>query len=523
MNKNLFDQRFFAHSPLLLSWSALLLIIVYATWNTGLVSDDFALLNRGLSISIWDDLIPSVFVTTPFLHYALSIFYHAIGDAFWGYSVLKAFYLCFASYAVFLFFSKFTSENRAFLGMLVFVFSPIHDGVTLWLVGHYLMMSLACYLFAFVLASDGRYKTAIFFALAASFTCYGSAPVALFLGCIFLWRREFLNACVILIPNMIYTLYYIGTSVFLKVGTERIPTAWDWLQFSKSYVMQLLSYVDAAIGPSAILKTILAISSLEVVSIVIVCGFAILIWPGKRSEGDDVRPSASILFFALCMLLGAFALFASTGRYPQISFNLGDRVTIFGSFFLALLAMRWMSKRLLACTAMIICAAFVGLGDHWSSWNETTLTTISNIRNNEQLNSLEHEDRVFVKGLQYSQLGPMAHIDHFSSGYVIQDVFIYAMQSDNPPETVSLNRSMDFVDGELIDRKFGARYPISGYINVYDAASDHFERIDAVRIRVLLDSLPVENRHWVQLLGPGIIRDTVVWLMPGISYAFTSS
>lgn len=519
---SLFDQRLPGYPPLFLSWTALVLVIVYATWNSGLAGDDFVLLNRGLSIPIWDDLLPAIHISVPFMHYLLAIPYHVIGDAFWGYGVLKALYLCFSAYAVFQFFSKFTSCERAFLGMLVFVLSPIHDAATLWLMGQYLMISMGCYLLAYVFAADGKIKIAIFLALAASFSSYGSPPLAIFLGGIFVWRREFKNACVMIIPNLIYTAYYIGTSVFLKLGAQYAPTAWDWSHFAKSYAMQILSYGDAAIGPSAILKTMLAINSMGAVSIALAGCFALILWQSKTSEENDRRPPSIVLVFALIMVLIAFGLFAVTWGHPQVAFSLGNRVTIFGNFLLALLAMRWFSKRLLAGIAIIVCAAFLGLGDHWSRWNETVLTSISNIRNNAQLASLAPERMLFVKGLQYSPLGPMAHIDHFKANYVIREVFRYAMQTTAIPRTASLNRSMDLVEGELWDRKFGTRYPISKSINVYDAAANRLDRVDASNIQATLDNLPAENRHWVQLLGPGRIRDTIVWLMPGVSYAFRS-
>jgi len=521
--KSLLNQKFTDYPPFILPWIALVLVIVYATWNTGLAADDYVLLNRGLSVSIWDDLLPHIFIADPFQHYELAIFFHVIGDVFWGYSLLKAIYICFALFAVFRFFSKFTSPGRAFLGMVVFILSPIHDGGTFWLVGQYLMISMGCYLLAYVFAVEGNKKLAFLLAIIASFSCYGSSPIAIFLGGIFLWRREFKNACIILIPNMIYTVYYIYVTMFLKLGPERIPTAWDWTVFAKKYVMQVLSYGDAALGPSAILKIFLAINSMELFSILIVCCFAITLWLSWKPDDSDYRPDNTVLIFALLMVLVAFGLFAVTGRYPQIAFNLGNRVTIFGNFFLALIAMKYLSKRFLACTAIVICATFLGLGNHWSRWNDTVLTSISNIRGNEKLASLVQDETVFVSGLQYSTLGSMAHIDYFSTNYILRTVFIYAMQTPAIPRPISLNRNMELVDSELWDRKFGGHYAVSKPINVYNAVSDRFSQVKPSDIHTLLYHLPVENRHWVQLLEPGWIRDTIVWLMPSVRYAFRST
>lgn len=519
--QNFFNSRVKANN-LLVPSSLLVVVITYATWNTGLATDGFVLLNRGISIPIWDDLLPSIFASRPLMHYLVAIFYHVIGDAFWGYGVLKALYLCFAAYSVFRFLSIFASRERAFLGMVIFVLSPIHDATTLWLVGQYLIISLGFYLLAFVFVLEGKTKTAILLALAASFVSYGSAPLAIFLGSLFAWRREFRNACVMIVPNLIYTAYYIGTEVFLKSGGQHIPTAWDWPRFAKNYAMQILSYADAGIGPSAILKTMLSINSMGVVSAVLACCFVIILWQNKAPEENDRRPSNLVLIFALFMLLIAFGMFAVTLAHPQIAFSLGNRVTIYGNLLLALLAMRWFSKRLLAGVAIITCAAFLGLGDHWSRWNETVLTSISNIRNNVQIASLTPNETLFVKGLQYSPLGPMAHIDYFTANYVIGQVFMYSMQNIAIPRTVSLNKSMDLIEGELRDRKFGGRYPASRPINVYDADADQLTQVEPSDIQATLDNLPAENRHWTQLLGPGKIRNTIVWLMPSVKYVFRS-
>jgi hypothetical protein len=503
-----------------IAWIITVSIIVYACWNTGLATDDFVLLNRARTIPLADDLLPATHVSVPFMHYAIALPFHLIGDAFWGYGLMKAVYLCFAAFSVFRFFSLFASQSRAFLGMLAFLLSPIHDGATLWLMGQYLVISFSCYLLAFYMAATGKQISGFLFALAGSFASYGSAPLAVFLGGLFLYRKDYRNAALLIVPNLIYTAYYSITSVYLKIGIERIPASLDLTRLAKSYTMQMLSFGDAALGPSALLKTGLSLASMSTLSILLAVVILTALWHTTLVVDSDQRPPRDLLVAAFVMMLCAFGLFALTGKYPQIAFNEGNRVTIFGNFLIAVLAMRWLPEKLLKGIAILACAAFIGLGDHWGQWNTTVQKSINNIRSHPELADLRDKDTLFVSGLQYSQLGAISHIEYFTADYVIREIFAFATQGISEPRTISLNRRMRFHDNCLEDIKYGGVYPVAESILIYDATDNRLSRISAHEIQRVFDKLPEENRHWIQLLGPGQIRKAILWLMPGVSYAF---
>jgi hypothetical protein len=503
-----------------IAWAIAVTVIVYACWNTGLATDDFVLLNRALTISVADDLLPATHISVPLMHYAIALPFHLIGDAFWGYGLMKAVYLCFAAFSAFRFFSLFASESRAFLGMLVFVLSPIHDGATLWFMGQYLLISLSCYLLAYYMAATGKPISAFLFALAGSFASYGSAPLAVFLVGLFLYRKDYRNATILFIPNLIYTAYYCFTSVYLKIGIERIPTSLDLTRLAKSYTMQVLSFVDAALGPSAWLKTGLSLASMSVLSIILAVVILTALWRTTRVVDSDQRPPRDMLVAVFVMTLCAFGLFALTGKYPQIAFNEGNRVTLFGNLLIAVLAMRWLPEKLLKGVGIVACAAFIGLGDHWSQWNTTVQKSIKNIRSHPELTHLSDRDMLFVSGLQYSQLGDFAHIEYFTADYTIREIFAFATHRISEPRTISLNRRMRFYNHHLVDIKYGNAYPVKDSILIYDATNNRLNRVKAHEIQLVLDNLPEDNRHWIQLVGQGKIRKTILWLMPGVSYAF---
>jgi len=503
-----------------IAWVITVTVIVYACWDTGLATDDFVLLNRALTIRVTDDLLPATHISVPLMHYAIALPFHLIGDAFWGYGLMKAVYLCFAAFSVFRFFSLFASENRAFLGMLVFVLSPIHDGATLWFMGQYLLISFSCYLLAYYMAATGKPISAFLFALAGSFASYGSAPLAVFLVGLFFYRKNYRNATILFIPNLIYSAYYYITSVYLKIGIERIPTSLDLTRLTKSYTMQVLSFVDAALGPSAWLKTGLSLASMSTLSVILAVIILTVLWRAIRLVDSDQRPPSDVLVAVFVMTLCAFGLFALTGKYPQIAFNEGNRVTLFGNLLIAVLAMRWLSEKLLKGGAIVACAAFIGLGDHWSRWNATVQKSINSIRNYPELTDLRNGEALFVSGLQYSQLATMSHIDHFTANHAIREIITYSTNGKSGPQTISLNRRMRLHDNYLEDIKYGTVYPVTESILIYDAVENRLYRLRIQEIQRVLDNLPEENRHWIQFLGPGKIRETILWLMPGVRYAF---
>ena len=72
----------------------------------------------------------------------------------------------------------------------------------------------------------------------------------------------------------------------------------------------------------------------------------------------------------------------------------------------------------------------------------------------------------------------------------------------------------------MVDIKYGDRYPIGEAILLYDAATGAITRLPKSEVPSQLAALPAELRHWSQLLGPGVARDLILWLMPSLAYAY---
>ena len=114
----------------------------------------------------------------------------------------------------------------------------------------------------------------------------------------------------------------------------------------------------------------------------------------------------------------------------------------------------------------------------------------------------------------------MTHIDHFTAHYVIRDVMTFARRGMPHVEPISFNRRLRLEGDKLVDIKYGHRFSIGESILLYDAEADSLTRVAKGDIPATITALPPEIRHWTQLLGPGMTRDTILWLMPSLKYAY---
>jgi hypothetical protein len=496
-------------------------LVLYAQWNTGLATDDFVFLRKALSGSLESNLWPDVYISVPLLHYTHALAYFAFGEHFWAYSLLKAAYLFFAICAAQRFFALFFSPLRAWFGALLLLLSPLHDAATLWFAAQYLILSLGFYLLAYVKAHEERDGAALLLALCGSFSSYGSPPLAAGLALMFLLQKRWRAAALMLAPNLVYSAYYSYTSAILKVGTTRLPGEFSIWSLVKSYAAQLASFLDAGAGPSAWLKYALSLSSLSWMSLMAALAAAAGLWRlSQRHSLPATNPVPGRLLLAGCgaIALGAFGIFALTSSYPQVAFNLGDRVMIYGNLFLVSLALHFARPAALTTLTAITVTAFLGISDHWTGWNGVVRESAAHIRALDV--PIKPGETLFVRGLQYSRLGPMTHIDHFTANYVVRDVFAVARHGQAKIPTASFNPRLRLESDHLVDIKYGDRTAMGESILLYDAERNTLTRVPRGEIKNQLAALPRELRHWTQLIGPGIVRDTILVLMPRLKYAY---
>jgi hypothetical protein len=340
-----------------------------------------------------------------------------------------------------------------------------------------------------------------------------------------LLARDWRGALALALPNAAYIIYYGVSSMVFKAGTARLPAQFDVLRLLKSYFAQVASFADATMGPSAWLKFALSIASLGALSALIAALAAVALWRWARPPESAVpRDSTTALVFGtFAIAAAAFGVFSLTGAYPQVAFNLGDRVVVYGVLFLTALLVRYASRRMMVAAAVVTLFAFMGLAEHWKGWYDTTQASIAKIGTQLQSGSIVNppDQTLYVSGLQYSRLGPMTHIDHFTSAYVIREILTFANGGRPGPTAVSFNRRLQLQGDFLVDVKYGDRHPVGESILVYDAERNTSDRVARAQIPARIAALPQETRHWTQLLGPGVVRDAILWLMPSLKYAYS--
>jgi hypothetical protein len=281
--------------------------------------------------------------------------------------------------------------------------------------------------------------------------------------------------------------------------------------------LQVGTFLDSSIGPSFWLKVFFSISQLTYLSIIIGLFFIGLFYKFYIPKKEPINKS--LLISLIIILLLAFGIFALTGYYPQIAFNLGNRVTIFGSLLVSFLIVQYFvnSKKFATFIFSIFIFTTLGLSDHWKDWNKTQLKIIDNISKNKEIKNFDKSNQLFVSYNQYSKLGDISHIEFFAEGISSR---IFKLATGQSYNVSPLNRRFYFKDDTIIDKKYGKKVDINEVAYVYDSQADKLLEIKKDNINDYIKSLPKDNRHWLQLLPKdNFIMKIVLKLMPRLEYA----
>jgi hypothetical protein len=500
--------------------AAVLLCIGALLWGTGLATDDYVHLMNGLTRPLAENWWPKEYVSVPLLHYTHALAYYLFGGNLWAYDLLKVAYAGIGVYFSSRFFRLYCAPHRALAFGFLFVFLPTHDGATFWLTGLYLVLSFSFYLFAFVQGAKACYGRASVLATVGSFLSYGSPPIAFGLSVLALMQRRLKHAIALLLPNLIYSAYYVFTSILQKRGTERLTGEFSLLALGKQFLLQIVTFLDAAGGPSAWAKLYYSVASLDTLSVVLGSLIAVVLtWFGAREERPVV--SGRLLAAAAMLLVAAFVMFAMTGLYPQLAFNLGNRIMIYGGFFLVCLMVVLRLPRVVEIgVVLLLCLSIAGVSHHWKQWNQSVERVGSNIRALDGFRNIPAGARVYVSGHQYSRLGPYSHIEFFQANYVVSNFFALQLGSNIAFHAVSFNRRLVFEDGGLRDRKYGDFAPVGKGIWLYDSERNALEWVVSTEIPGRLWTLPDETRHWTQRLNDGWLKTRLLEAIPRLRYAY---
>jgi len=500
--------------------SFFLVLVFFLVYATGLHGDDFTEALSRSSTGAAGYFHPGGF-SLFYLgsHYMFWWAYHILGyDYQVVYDFVKFAALSLSVFLVYAFARDYLSRDRAMLLSLVFVLAPWHETTMYWYMTVPYVFFPALLMYSHALVRRGRWILGFLLALVGAFSGYMAPPYVFGLSLIFLLERQWKKAALFLFLGILYVGYYFWIKFSMPGVERRIDSHLGLSGYVKQVVIQVLSFADAAIGPSYGFKAYYAIGSLGLLSGIL--ALALSIWFIGKAPSFSSRPSVpkSLLGGIFAVLVLSFAMYALTGMYPQSCFNLGNRGMVYGSLLIALIVALLPMNRVMA-TVLSIAIIFpvFGLSQHWKDWNRHQKEVIAHIHQNEQLVGLEPESTLLVSGNIYSHLGPFSHIELFSMPWAVNAIFD---GSASPKNIVALTPYMQYEENTIIDSKFGGRYELGCPVYLYDSNGDTLEPVPLDKVSQLVRNQPPVVRHWVQLAKGTWVESLIVSLSPRLAYLF---
>ena len=501
-----------------------LLLIVFLVFNTGVYSDDFThiFLKRNMGFS--ELILPSKWwIVAPVEHYLLNVWYCFLDiDNLILLELLKTFYIIISFFFISRFFLIFLGLHHSYMISFLILFFPSHEATTYFYLGLYQTLNFALYAYAFYLVYNNRILLGSICSVLAAFVCYSSVGFAIALFSFFVMDRKYKKAAVMIVPCLFYIIHYIYfTKINPITDSQQIPLDLNICSIVKQFVLQVVTFIDSTLGPSMWYKIYYSFSNLSLISVLLAISLMVVFYKKHmKSENKEISSKYDfklIVTFSIIILVG-FGNYSITGHYPQLCFGLGSRTTFYGSILLSYLIIQCpVSNKIKTGVFAVLLFSVLGISGHWKSWNIQQQEVISNIQKNKLLNEYQDNKVIYVSGNQYSKYGPISHIEFLSESWVTDTVFKLALKEEI--SAVPINKRYVYENGYLFDRKDNSKYEIADYINIYDSENNKLFKLDVGSINSYIDSMPPENRHWIQLLSKdNYLRKIVLFLMPRLEY-----
>ena len=503
----------------------LFIMLTYLSIGTGFATDDYLLLVKNqdwdlkqlLKLNIDNESnVRNLLYNAPFYYFYFTQLY-IFQDQFIFYDIVKILILMLCIILVYKFSKDFMSETQAIIFSGIFILYPIHDTANYQPISLFYLITPALAMYAFHLINFGKLYAGSLFGFLASFFSYASPPYMLGLSVIFALRKDYKKLALYLLPIIIYIFYYFFVTHLFDLYQLRTGFLYHPKEIIRNYLLQLVTFIDVAIGPSLWLKLILSIGSLTVTSLFIGVLFTYLAVRYTKIHNTSIKNE--LLISALTVMLLSFGMYALTGLYPQMTFNLGNRVTTFGCLFLSLIIIYSLknNKYWLSLVFALGIFSVLGISDHWKKWHISKQEIIRNISTNQDLIIFPKEKQLFVSHHHYSKIRNMNHIEFLPDVANARAIFKIATGRDY--NVSPLNKRFFFNGDLIVDRKFGDQYIVDEIIHVYDSESDELLMVAKEDLNAYLNNLPIDYRHWVQFLDKdNWIRRIVLQLMPRLDY-----
>lgn len=493
-------------------------------WSVGYFSDDFSYLQyQAAQDSVWGALTPNnSFISLILEQYThvFSLYFSSLESA-WLPQILKTLYVIACLYMCGRFFSLFMPPALGQVASFLFVFFPTHESTVYWYLGQYLMLTISLYFYAYYLTCRQAFSLAVVFAFMASFISYGSpAPAAAMT--ILAWRKLGRRQALLLLgPNLLYAVYYVITSEVMGLGIQRLNDSAPLVLF-RQFIFQILTFIDATIGPSIWMKLFYGLGELTILSAVLTLVGLGVFWRTCSLKASLLafRGDRDLVYALAVMTLVAFGILAITGRYPNIAFNLGNRTNIFGTAFLTyLLLWAWSRTRFVTVVILLLIFSTTGISNHWKKWSAIQAKAITDIQGT--LEDNPQIETLFVSGMQYSRLGAFAHIELLSEAWVVTSITELLTEGRVTARPLNSNHKLTD-DGRLHDIRYDEYHQIPETLYVLDFYVRDLRMIPRRQLNEYLATLPQPQRHWLQTMKNKFIQRWILKLMPRLGYVFAA-
>ena len=491
-----------------------LLVSCYLFWGTGLHGDDLMVVST-LSGNDFGSFLrmerASLMLMMPSGYYLFWWAYVFTGpDMLWVYDAIKWLSCVLSIIFVYRFALHYLPCNRALLAALLFVFNPVHEVTMYWYMTAPYVLTPSIIMLSHHYVRQEKYKKGFLVGCLGSFMYYVSPPYSIGLAAIFLLEKSYKKSLIFLLPGLLYISYYFAISFTYPSSEHRITHGMTMGHLVKTYLLQIPAFFDSLIGPSFWMKIYYSIGAIELFSLFL--ALLVIVFMIQNLGAERSKISLSLLGGLITVLLFSFGIYAIADILGHRAFNLGNRLSVYGSLLIAfLLASIPLTRGWLALLAVCFVIPTFGLSDHWKSWNVTQNKIISSVKNNQDLKNLTESDTLLVADNMYSKLGPFSHIDFFNMPWNVDAIFRKVVKSKN---IIPLNTYVHFDGHYLIDEKSDLSIEIVKDIYLYKSADNTLIKISPQQLPDILAKRPPEIRHWVQLVKGPWIEDIISNLSP---------
>lgn len=496
-------------------------VIVSLLIGTSIYSDDYSGIPYGGNRSLLEAITPrSNTLTVPLTQYFFHIFYYMSSYDFMLPVILaKIFWAIVSFYCITKYLSLWLDLKFCMVFTFLWITLPIHDATFYWLIGQYLIVSCAFIFYAAYELERGNKKRCILFVALGSWVSYGSPAIAFSLYSLFLLRGTWKKGLYLLIPNLLYCVYYIICTKYFTVYVSRIRTDLGLVHLCKNLGKQFFSFLDASCGPSMALKIYYLIINIDLFGLILsVLILALIIWLVGVNSKNNQSSSVLVLLFSFILFFN-IAMFTLTGAYPQLSFNLGNRVTAYSclvvlfSFMIILSRYRY-GNYVLIWILLISC---YGNRNKFLKIEVTQEQIVYNMGKNLKLKNHSIDIPLFIEGNQYHKLGPFSDVEFLSGNWVAKGI-LRSHYGENY-NVYSLNKKWVVENETLFDRKGQVRVSIpSEGIHVYDTVLDKFKVIRPNEIQPFILNLEKNKRHWIQFIENESVKKFIKDKIKPLSY-----